>query len=458
MPSLADILLNVKNVSFDSLVCQKEIQTADDKKGLEEKGYPFVLTEKEFKKACSGVETSCVFYLPTLSGSTLYFNPQTLAVAPLHIEYLLADNVAPKNLLEGTLRAIEEREKEVKNKEFMGSILCLPDAMRLEYFERLIVQYQNIPNLYNLFFTHYTTSDFGFNNINAEVFKKVVDSKTAKDKAATQKALKGLPDIVQVYRGGSVDVSAKASEGYSWTTDINVANFFACRLGSAGGYIAIGEVEKEKIIEAYLDDSEKEVIVYPKDVKILSTMDIPGLDLCSEILPEVNDLYQKYRTRLHEMAFARKSDEHGLQHEARVLLLCLTIGKLLDLSTADMNVLATAAIYHDVKRTSDGEDTEHGKYSRAYYERTNIKKDPVVSFLIEFHSRPDEEGFEAIRSRSGLNKKRDRVELLYKVFKDADGLDRIRFGIRDLDLNFLRLPVSKTLTLVARLYHDNIKA
>lgn len=59
---------------------------------------------------------------------------------------------------------------------------------------------------------------------------------------------------------------------------------------------------------------------------------------------------------------------------------------------------------------------------------------------------------------SGLNKKRDRVELLYKVFKDADGLDRIRFGIRDLDLNFLRLPVSKTLTLVARLYHDNIKA
>lgn len=39
--------------------------------------------------------------------------------------------------------------------------------------------------------------------------------------------------------------------------------------------------------------------------------------------------------------------------------------------------------------------------------------------------------------------------LMYKILKDADGLDRLRFGVRELDMDYLRLDISKTLVLIA---------
>lgn len=35
-----------------------------------------------------------------------------------------------------------------------------------------------------------------------------------------------------------------------------------------------------------------------------------------------------------------------------------------------------------------------------------------------------------------------RIRLLYQILKDADVLDRVRFGIAELDVNYLRLPIS----------------
>ena len=52
---------------------------------------------------------------------------------------------------------------------------------------------------------------------------------------------------------------------------------------------------------------------------------------------------------------------------------------------------------------------------------------------------------------------RSRSKMLIDIFKDADALERVRFGIKELDMNQLRLPISKELTLVARLYLENIK-
>ena len=46
---------------------------------------------------------------------------------------------------------------------------------------------------------------------------------------------------------------------------------------------------------------------------------------------------------------------------------------------------------------------------------------------------------------------------LLHVFKDADALDRVRFKIQDVDLNQMRLEISKTMVLVARLVFQNLK-
>ena len=53
--------------------------------------------------------------------------------------------------------------------------------------------------------------------------------------------------------------------------------------------------------------------------------------------------------------------------------------------------------------------------------------------------------------------RRKKAKTLLDVFKDADALDRVRFGISELDVNQLRIPISKKLPLLAELCVRNIK-
>ena len=61
---------------------------------------------------------------------------------------------------------------------------------------------------------------------------------------------------------------------------------------------------------------------------------------------------------------------------------------------------------------------------------------------------PDEIG------RAEINK---RYLKLFDIFKDADALDRVRLGIRDLDINQLRTPEAKSMTMVAEILRQELK-
>ena len=102
-------------------------------------------------------------------------------------------------------------------------------------------------------------------------------------------------------------------------------------------------------------------------------------------------------------------------------------------------------------------DPTHGKASKEYYISNVLRPSPLVAFLCEYHCLPDEDAYQEITRNRALSKNRKRAKLLYDIFKDADALDRVRFEIRDLNLNMLRLPVSKTLTLVARITLEQLK-
>ena len=71
--------------------------------------------------------------------------------------------------------------------------------------------------------------------------------------------------------------------------------------------------------------------------------------------------------------------------------------------------------------------------------------------------RSDAEGYAEIGKKPILNAQKERVTMLYSIFKDADALDRVRLGIRDLDVNQLRCSESHHLTLVARICLEQIK-
>lgn len=74
--------------------------------------------------------------------------------------------------------------------------------------------------------------------------------------------------------------------------------------------------------------------------------------------------------------------------------------------------------------------------------------DSAVSFLIEYHCLDDYLAEEYLKSADTIRSKK-RTWLLYQILKDADALDRVRFGIYGLDVNQLRLPISHKLVPLA---------
>lgn len=450
-----ELLRNINDVSFEMAVCQTSIQTDSDKESLSKRHYRISLTESEFKEKFPKIDPACVYYIPSISQDCIYFNEETLAACPFHLEFMLAGfAVSP----DGMYRVIAEREAEVAAGDYQGSISSLPDRMRLEYFTKLVNKKgADIPGLYSLFFETYITSDYGFTNMDQDTLHAILSSKTEEDKARTAAAIQHLPETITIYRGGN-SASASYRNAYSWTLDINVANFFASRRGMDTGYIVQAQVNKADIIDAFLDDrDEQEIIVDPARIEVTNELCIHGLGLLEAVLPKVGPIYHEYMNEMDYLDFAMDSDYHGKPHQARVLLLTQIISELEDLPLYERRLLAAAAIYHDTQRTHDNDDEAHGAAAAEYYHDVEENPSPIVEFLCKYHCLPDEQGYAEIRTNKKLSRNRSRVTRLYQIFKDADALDRVRFEIKDLDLNQLRLPISKELTLIARICCEQVK-
>ena len=96
-----------------------------------------------------------------------------------------------------------------------------------------------------------------------------------------------------------------------------------------------------------------------------------------------------------------------------------------------------------------GWQSAHGKAGREIYKKTaGSSADPAVCFLIKYHCLDDKLAEEYLKSTDTI-RARKRTWLLYQILKDADALDRVRFGIYDLDVNQLRLPISHKLVPLA---------
>ena len=438
---------NLNGASFSTLVCQKDIPTDKDVVELHGKGYGAAISAKQFSEMLPLLPMDKFFYGPSLTLLSLYFNPETLTAVPVFIPQLLllpTPEREKKQML--VLEEIERVEKKMCDGDYRPNLQVFPNGMRLEYIEMLSKKI-DIPNLYDTFFSTYRSVDFGFSAVSPRFLQQVFAAKTDADKAKTAAALRDLPDEITIFRGGNT-LSVPYSQAFSWTTDINVASFFAARQGNGPGYIVRARIGRNDVIDFFPQQrSEREIIVDPASASfsVENIIDVKGLSYLDKMFPIVTPTFHRYREKLYRLDFAQKSREHGIEHEARVLLMCLILAHELKLPKKDVDVLCTAALYHDVRRDNDGVDERHGAMGRAYYEKTVSNPNPIVGFLCEFHCLPDEVG-----EKAGKEFGEEGVRLLH-IFKDADALDRVRFGIQDVDLNQMRLKVSKTMVLVARL-------
>ncbi|HIG0358565.1 TPA: hypothetical protein ACX96Z_000117 [Clostridium sporogenes] len=130
---------------------------------------------------------------------------------------------------------------------------------------------------------------------------------------------------------------------------------------------------------------------------------------------------------------------HTKYHCARVLLLALIIAHHIELSDEEMEVLSMAAVFHDSRRLDDWLDTGHGKRAAEYYKESyfkyDISFDERTYYVMAYHDRDDALGVTEILNSPTIN---ENCILLYKIFKDSDGLDRFRLGPNALDVTMLR--------------------
>ena len=82
------------------------------------------------------------------------------------------------------------------------------------------------------------------------------------------KLYKKLPNIINVYRGTSVDEFERYNEcadlvGFSWTIDIGVAEFFAFRFNQPDRLVMKASIPKQNIKAIFTQRKEYEVLIKP---------------------------------------------------------------------------------------------------------------------------------------------------------------------------------------------------
>ena len=141
---------------------------------------------------------------------------------------------------------------------------------------------------------------------------------------------------------------------------------------------------------------------------------------------------------------------HTTEHVERVLLFALLLGRELEVSSDDLDALALCAVFHDTRRHDDDLDVGHGDRAAAYYREyasahgRNV--DDRVERIIARHDRHDRISEEKFR-KEGAD---DETLLLYRIFKDADAIDRFRFGPKALNERYLRTSAARNLLPLLR--------
>ena len=282
---------------------------------------------------------------------------------------------------------------------------------------------------------------------------------------------------INIYRGES-NYSTPSKQAFSWTLSKNIACSFAT-LNVADEYnLVYGKIHINDVLDTFIDDStiskeELELIIDARKVKIVKKVAVGDTatlvsDLSIVKAPPVPinfeqnhgkmyfDLYKSALVTLEALNDRNNlfecSDLHGFDHTKRVILHAINNAYLLKdeykLRGIDIGILIVSAMLHDIGRVHDEEDLLHGQQSVEKADRLGIdymglkgEDVEITKFIMANHNVPDSIAFKNLKSSNVRDKKR--AKILYNLFCDADGLDRVRLG--DLDISYLRHDKTKML-------------
>ena len=177
---------------------------------------------------------------------------------------------------------------------------------------------------------------------------------------------------------------------------------------------------------------------------------------------DINYLEEYYKDIKTEKLY--KSLFHGLYHSEKVCLYALILAKIKGLNEVETHIIRDAAIYHDIGRINDHEESTHGLigankieevidvFNEVYKDNDNIV---YLKAIIEAHSLGSKYKdiiFENYKY-DYPNINYEKYERLYNILLDSDALDRTRFRITSqaaLKEKYLRLDESKELIEFAK--------
>lgn len=379
-------------------------------------------------------------------------------------------------MIKERIDAIREVAREaLETKDYYRLYAVTEDSAKILLFNKL---YWMAPDemKYEMYREIYTLLDYGHGAIQEEIKQDVWNHQPASEKRKVRSMLDQLEsgDTITIYRGEGKS-STPYHQSMSWTTSLTVAAFFATRIRSdLEAKVYKSEVRKEDVLDYDHGRREQEVRLFPEH--LLNVEQLPMMTLKDILEPMQSegymDEYFLYKnTYIKEQHYRHPKGIHGVSHVKRVLFHAMELSRALGLSDADRAILANASVYHDIGRVHDGHCTMHGEWSwkqfvksikgesplmsvncvkrRAKgfedYDLSLLSKDDedIVRFLVEYHCRNDEDGMVALRKKHLHSKARERYWRLFLIFKDCDGLDRVRLPLDELDVRFFRTEQAK---------------
>lgn len=422
------------------------------------------LTQSEFHEKYPLIPVDKMFLNDTLTqGDLVYWDEENCVLCYTHIhggQRLSFNNESDEEFSKQLLKSVEKMKGFRKNKEYIRFLAPFTDAIRVSILNRLVEEDEPCEELCKAFISWYKISDYGFGILKAEKIAKLLQFLPHDLQIENQKVLDSLPKVITVYRGEG-SKSTSYTKAISWTLDQNVALWYSCRLERENARLITGTCKKEDILYAYdMDDNDHEIWIRPGNVEnvqetyLYGTEVIENFSLCS--------YYHKYRDKILSLPFEYDKDFHTPIHTARVLFLALLIADNEEkpLTANELRNLCMAAIYHDIGRINDNLDFHHGARSAEKYQQREASPSKAVAWMITFHNKDNASAKEALKKITRSTEKQSRYWRLFEILKDADALDRVRFGYNSpdsLDVRMLRRPQSKLLYAAAVSTFENLE-
>mgnify|MGYP002567097959 FL=1 len=476
-------LLNQSN-SLEHIVRLSNIETEDDLNRCIADQYAVAFTKAQWVERFPKIPPENVVCAQgTLNvNGLMYYDPKHGICFPLHLfgNSLLFDKT-DDDFQRRTCSMISELERCHADRDYRRLLQPVVSEGTGKIVMQLLLDLLNAdePNskLYTTIIHEYSFCDGGAGVLanSPDFAEKMMRCKSRQQKASTRKKLKGFPDVIPVYRGEGSE-STPYTKAFSWTTEINTAYFFASRLGGERSRVVNGFVKKEDVLEYLADRNESEIIVFPDKVQDITVCDCYTLDEFASNIKKPMDGYRNTGisrvtaadlfSEVHS-AYCDLPDscDHDNTHALRVALMAMFLYRVRVLSRYTgkdtplgrrKNVaeicksLLFAAAWHDTGRTSDFESPDHGARSAGLFENS-YGLDDVARFLMTYHCRSDEEAKAYLDEHADPALRNDIWEA-YMVLKDADALDRWRFGTLSSDfinVSMLHFEESKRLMPVA---------